>query len=257
VKTSGLLYAAIVFLPVTALAGGPFDGTWKVNMNHIHLSKKPSVYVIAGGNYTCSSCGPAYTVKADGTDQKVSGHDYDTVTVTLTPTTLTVSTKLKGKALSNVKTTLSADGSTREEFGTYTTGAQPVLVRSTAKRVGPAAPGDNPFAGSWLDTKIESVSDSGAIETLAMTDDGFTMSGNGESYDAKFDGKQYPVTGDPTNGTVMLKKISASQVVESDYSHGKLVETEQMTVSTDGKTLQIVDSQLRTGRVTRYTLDKQ
>jgi hypothetical protein len=257
VKTSGFVYAAIALIPAAAVAASPFDGTWKVNMNHIQLSKKPDVYVIDGGNFTCSSCGPAYTINADGTDQKVSGHDFDTVAVTLTATTLTVVTKLKGKTLSNVKSVLAADGSTVEDVGTYSGGAQPVIVKATAKRVSPAAPGASPFSGSWLDTKIESLSDSGGVETLGMTDDGFTMSSNGQSYDAKFDGKQYPVVGDPANGTVMLKKISASQVVESDYSHGKLVETVQMTVSADGKTLHVVDSQLRTGRVTRHIEDKQ
>jgi hypothetical protein len=257
VKTSGFLYAAIALIPAAALAASPFDGTWKVNMNHIQLSKKPDVYIIDGGNFTCSSCGPAYTIKADGTDQKVTGHDFDTAAVTLTATTLTLVTKFKGKTLSNVKSVLSADGSTLEEAGTYTSGAQPVMVKATTKRVTPAAPGASPFSGSWLHTKIESLSDSGAVESLGMTDDGFTMSSNGQRYDAKFDGKQYPVVGDPANGTVMLKKISASQVVESDYAHGKLVETVQMTVSADGKTLHVVDSQLLTGRVTRHTEDKQ
>jgi hypothetical protein len=55
----------------------------------------------------------------------------------------------------------------------------------------------------------------------------------------------------------LLKKVSALQVVESDYSHGKLVERVTRTVSADGKTLHIIDSQLRTGGVMRYTEDKQ
>jgi hypothetical protein len=257
VKTSGFVCAAIALLPAAALAAGPFDGTWKVNMNHVQLPKKPDVYVIEGGSFTCSSCGPAYTVKADGSDQKVAGHDYDTVAVTLTPTTLTMVTKVKGKTLSSVKAVVAADGSTLQVEGTYTGGAQPVIVKFPEKRVSAAAPGGNPFSASWLQTKVDSVSDAGLSETLGMTDDGFTLSSNGQSYAAKFDGKTYPVAGDPTNGMVLLKKVSALQVVESDYSHGKLVERVTRTVSADGKTLHIIDSQLRTGGVMRYTEDKQ
>jgi hypothetical protein len=257
VKTSSLACAVMILLPAAALAASAFDGTWKINMNHVQLSKKPDVYTVEGGNYTCSTCGPAYTVKADGTDQKVTGHDFDTVAVTVTATSLTVVRKLKGKTLAVSKKVIAADGNSAEQESTFTNGAAPVVVKSTAKRVGAATPGANPFSGSWLDSKIESVSDAGTAETVAMTDDGFTMKANGQSYDAKFDGKKYPVAGDATNTMVVLKKISDTEVVESDYSHGKLVETLHMTVSADGKTMHVVDTPLQTGQVTRYTLDKQ
>ena len=82
-KRSTFIYAAIALAPCAAFAASPFDGNWKVSLSHIQLSKKPDVYVITATSYTCSSCGPAYTVKADGTDQKVAGHDYDTVAVTV------------------------------------------------------------------------------------------------------------------------------------------------------------------------------
>jgi hypothetical protein len=257
VKASSLVCAAILLLPAAALAASAFDGTWKINMNHVQLSKKPDVYVLEGGNYTCSSCGPAYTVKADGTDQKVTGHGFDTLAVTATPTSLTLVTKLKGKTLSTVKKVVGADGNSAETEATFTNGAAPIIVKSTSKRVGTAAPGTSPFSGSWLDTKIDSVSDAGQSETVTMTDDGFTMKANGQNYDAKFDDKKYPVTGDATNTMVVLKKISDTEVMESDYTHGKLVETLRMKVSADGKTMHVIDTALQTGQVTRYTLDKQ
>jgi hypothetical protein len=257
VKASGLVCIAMVLLPGAALAASAFDGTWKMNMNHVQLSKKPDVDVVEGGNYTCSSCGPAYTVKADGTDQKVTGHGFDTIAVTTTATSLTLVTKLKGKTLASVKKVVAADGNSAETEATFTNGTAPIVVKSTSKRVGTAAPGASPFSGSWLDTKIDSVSDAGQTETVAMTDDGFTMKANGQNYDAKFDGKKYPITGDATNTMVVLKKISDTEVVESDYTRGKLVETLRMKVSADGKTMHVIDTPLQTGQVTRYTLDKQ
>jgi hypothetical protein len=257
VKASNRVCAAMLLLPGAALAASAFDGTWKINMNHVQLSKKPDVYVVEGGTYTCSSCGPAYTVKADGTDQKVTGHGFDTLAVTATPTSLTLVTKLKGKTLSTSRKVVAADGNSAETESTFTNGAAPVVVKSTSKRVGTAAPGASPFSGSWLDIKIDSVSDPGTSETVAMTDDRFTMKANGQSYDAKFDGKKYPVVGDATNTMVVLKRFSDTEVEESDYLHGKLVETLHMKVAADGKTMHVVDTPLQTGQVTRYTLDKQ
>jgi len=64
------------------LAQSPFDGTWKIDMNKVTLPQKPDVYLLENGMYSCKSCTPPYTVKADGTDQPVSGQPYfDTVAV--------------------------------------------------------------------------------------------------------------------------------------------------------------------------------
>jgi hypothetical protein len=65
-----------------ALAGSAFDGTWRTNLESVKTSGKPDVYLLAGGEYTCSSCSPELKVEADGAEHKVSGHAYyDTVMV--------------------------------------------------------------------------------------------------------------------------------------------------------------------------------
>jgi hypothetical protein len=256
-KRSTLVCAAIALAPCAAFAASPFDGNWKVSLSHIQLSKTPDVFVITATSYTCSSCAPAFTVKADGTDQKVTGHDYDTVAATVTSTSVTTVNKLKGKTLSSSKDVVSADGKTITDDSSYFYGSQPVEFKSTYTQVTPPAAGENALSGSWVQSKILSASDAALLETLGMTDDGFTMNSNGQSYDAKFDGKKYPITGDPTNTMVTLKKLGPSAVEESDYDKGKLVDVVRMTVSTDGKTLHIVDHSVRTNRTTRYSADKQ
>src|SRR5580658_9025050 len=76
--------AIATMAPMCAFAAGPVDGTWQVSIKHIQLPSKPYVYLFANGEFTCTSCVPAYTIKADGTDQKVSGHgDYDSEAVTI------------------------------------------------------------------------------------------------------------------------------------------------------------------------------
>ena len=256
-KRSTLICAAMALAPCAAFAASPFDGNWKVSLSHIQLSKKPDVHVITATSYTCSSCGPAYTVKADGTDQKVAGHDYDAVAVTVTSTTVTVVGKLKGKTLFTSKDTISADGKTITDDYTNSYGTQPIEFKSTYTQVTPPAAGENAQSGSWVQSKVMSASDSALVETLGMTEDGFTFSQNGQSYNAKFDGKKYPITGDPTGTMVTLKKLGASSVEESDYQNGKLVDVARMTVSADGKAVHVTDHNIRNDHTLRYTLDKQ
>src|SRR6266481_2814958 len=70
----GLLAALLVSVP--ALAQNAFDGTWKFNLSDAQFPKKPDVYLLQDGMYHCKTCAPPIDVKADGQDQKVSGHPY-------------------------------------------------------------------------------------------------------------------------------------------------------------------------------------
>ena len=89
-----------------------------------------------------------------------------------------------------------------------------------------------------------------------MTEDGFTMSSNGQSYNAKFGDKSFLTAGDLTNTMVNLRKVSDTEVIETDSQQGKPVETFDMTVSPDGKTLHVVDTMLFNKGVQHYDLTK-
>jgi hypothetical protein len=90
-----------------------------------------------------------------------------------------------------------------------------------------------------------------------MTADGFHMHWNGQSYDAKFDGEEYPIVGDPGRTTVSLKKIDANAVEEIDHRQGKVVDEIRVAASKDGKTIAVTDKDIAHGQTTTYTLDKQ
>lgn len=250
--------AALALIPASALAAGAFDGTWKASLDHIQLSKKPSVYVLAGGEYTCSTCGPAYTIKADGTDQKVTGHaGYDTESIAVTDAhTVKTTDKLKGKTVNVSTDTISADGKTDTVQSTDYTGAQPSKIKLLLTRVSDGAPGSHALSGSWLDSKVLALDGPSYTTTYGITDDGFTMSSNGQSYDAKFDGKKYPVTGDPAHTEVVVKKLAADEVQESDYQQGKLVGVGRFKVSADGKTIHASNTWIPTHRTVHWTMDK-
>jgi hypothetical protein len=56
-------------------------------------------------------------------------------------------------------------------------------------------------------------------------------------WSGKYDGKDYPVKGDPTVDTTSLKKTDAYSFVDIDKKAGKEVGRYQVTVSKDGKTM--------------------
>jgi hypothetical protein len=256
-KKSTLVSAMLALIPGAVLAG-TFDGTWKFDPTHLQMSQKPLVFLLADGSFTCSSCVPNPAIKADGTDQKVAGSTFDTVAVTVVgPNEIDVVRKLKGKTVESIKSTISANGNTLARESTDYTGTSPVVSKLSMKRVAPAPAGAHAISGSWVATKLESISDSGILETFSDSDDGFTMSANGQSYDAKFDGKKYPVTGDPAKTMVVLKRVGPNEVVETDFRKGKIDESIDLKVSADGKTINVTDTDIPTHRTDHFKLFKQ
>ena len=106
-----LLFPTLL-LPAAALAGTGFDGTWKTNMESLKTTGKPLVLLLAGGEYTCSSCNPPYTVKADGAEHKVTGQAYfDIAKVKVTgPNSADIVLKQGSKEFVRFSDTVSADG---------------------------------------------------------------------------------------------------------------------------------------------------
>lgn len=73
------------------------------------------------------------------------------------------------------------------------------------KRVAKGPAGSHALSGSWRGEKID-LSKSGLTVTYQTTTDGLKMSSlQGDSYDAKFDGKDYPINGDAGQTMVALK----------------------------------------------------
>src|ERR1700693_2304634 len=104
-----LLLAAsqlLLFAPMLMLAQSAFDGTWKIDLNNAQFPKKPDVYLLQNGMYHCKTCVPAIDIKADGQDQKVTGHPYfDTVSIKLVDDrTIEETDKKNGKTVVTSKT---------------------------------------------------------------------------------------------------------------------------------------------------------
>jgi hypothetical protein len=253
-----IITAALLLLPAVVLADSAFDGTWKQNMQSTRVMGRPEVLLLIDGEYTCSSCDPQLKVKADGAVQPVSGHAYyDAVSVRVVSPTMVESTLMQGGKVSvRMTESVSADGTTLTTKFTNHSGQKVMSGETTAKRVAKGPAGSHAISGSWQQQQAQG-NDTYRTMQLAMTADGFSWHQNGVGYDAKFDGKEYPVVGDPGHTSVTLKKIDANTVEEIDHRQGKVVDEIQIAAAKDGKTVEVTDRDLAHGQTVTFTLDKQ
>jgi hypothetical protein len=88
-------------------------------------------------------------------------------------------------------------------------------------------------AAKSITLKIESDGDN-----INYTSDGIDASGNPThvEYTAKYDGKDYPVTGSPNADTVALKRIDSNTIQSIMKKDGQVVMTVTSVVSEDGTT---------------------
>jgi hypothetical protein len=225
-----------------AAAQSSFDGTWKIDMNKVDPSKKPDVFLLQNGMYECKTCTPPYKVKADGTDQPVSGHPYyDTVAIkVVSDHEIEETDKKDGKVVATSTSTVSADGSTltfEVSDSSNTNGGPPVTGKFQATRVAKGPVGSNAISGSWRRGKIEDISDNAIVGTYKVSGDEIAMTNpNGQSYIAKLNGNDAPMKGDPGVTSVSGQMRGKDTLEETDKREGKMIGVWKMTVAADGKT---------------------
>jgi len=251
--------ATLLLVPAAALAGSNFDGTWKTRLDTMKVTGKPDTFTLQDGMYDCSSCAPEVKIKADGTDQKVSGHPYyDTMAVkVVSPTLIEITTKKNGKLIGNAEYSLSADGKTLNGKFRDHTGAQEATGTFSETRLAAAPAGAHALSGSWQPNQLADANDTLRTVRYHMSNDEFTMHWNGQSYEAKFDGKEYPVANDPGGTKVAVKRIDDNTVEETDSREGKVTDQIHLAAAPDGKTIQVTDKDMLHDQVTTYTLERQ
>jgi hypothetical protein len=254
-----ILVTVALLLPAMAFAGSSFDGTWKARLDSVKMTGKPDVWQIADGDYSCSSCVPAVKVKADGAMHKVAGHAYyDELAVrVVNPTTIEMTQNKAGKVMGSVTYTLSTDGNTLTGKFTDHSGAKTVTGSFTETRMAAASAGSHATSGSWQQSAMGDISDAGRTVAYEAAGDHFRMHANGQSYDARFDGKEYPIVGDPGHTRVTLKKLDDNTVEETDHRLGKVTDEIRLATSADGKSMTITDKDVLHGQTSSVTFDKQ
>jgi hypothetical protein len=253
------LLPLLFLVPMAAWADSPFDGTWVTKAESIVMSQKPWVILLDKGIFQNESMVPPLKVKADGTDQPVSGYaSFDSITVRIVGTDSFESTGKKAGKVMFVNTwTVSSDGKTLKIKWSDQSGTAPVTGETVFTRVKSGPKGSNAVSGSWRAEKLEDLSTNGQTVTYKVTADGLSMSTpTGQSYEAKFDGKDYSMAGDPAQTMVSLKLVNAHTIIETDKQLGKVVEVDTMTVSPDGKSIKVSWEGKQTGRTGHYEMGK-
>ena len=257
------LWWAVLLLPVLVWAGeSPFNGTWKIDLSKVQFPDKPDTWVLQAGRYQCSTCEPRVDVKADGTDQPTAGAKYrDTSAVKLIDDkTVEFTDKKGGKVVGTERWTVSADGKTLGvEFTGYPEASQePVKGKSTLARVAAGPMGSHAISGSWRAEKVDTVTSNALTYTYKMSADGLLFSAaTGETYDAKFDGKDYPIKGDRAGAVVSVRKIDERSLDETTKIGGKVVYVNHITVSPDGKSMTLKWEDKQRGTTTTWVAARQ
>ena len=235
---------SVLLLSLLAQAQSQFDGTWKIDMNSVQLPKKPDVFLLQNAMYECKSCVPPISIKADGTDQKVTGYPYfDTMSMkVIDDHNIEGTTKRDGKVVGTEKDSISADGNTLNV--SWTDSGQPSggtqSGHYTSNRVAKGPVGANPLSGSWRGEKAEASADA-TTWTYKVNGNELTMTNRtGQSYTAKLDGTEAPYKGDPGTTSVSLKMLGKDTLEETDKREQKIISISKMTVASDGKSAKIV-----------------
>ena len=115
----------------------------------------------------------------------------------------------------------------------------------------------NPAVGKNVTVVYEAAGDS-----VKVTVDGVDADGKPEhsEWTGKFDGKDYPVTGDPANDMRSYRRVNDHRLALTDKKDGKVTLTGRIVVSADGKsrTVTISGTDAKGAKVTSIQVyDKQ
>jgi hypothetical protein len=247
-----LFFMILLLLPVLAWAQSPFDGTWMGDLKGSIVNQDiqmPLTILEQNGTFQYSDI----NVKADGTDQPTpKSQAFDAVAVKVVDDkTVEVVGKKGGKVVELIKFISSPDSKmSTVEVTLHFDDSKPQATQTmTFIRIAAGPSGAHPVSGTW---KPQTYIESHAV-TYKSSPDGLIMSApDGKSFDAKFDGKDYPIKGGIAGMTVSLAKVNDHTIIETDKVGEKIIEVSTMTVSADGKTLTVKSESKELGRTTMF-----
>ena len=220
-------------------ANDPFVGEWKLNPSRSKLTDQMKVRSIATNKYVFDfGDGGAETIAADGTDQP--GNSGTTLSVTVEgPDSWKVVRKKEGRILLTAAWRLSKDGNTlTDDFTAIEPNGSTFNLNYVYKRTA-GGPG---FAGTWESTS-ETVNSVFVLQIRPYEGDGlsFIDPSEEETKNVKFDGKDHANVGPNVapDSASSIRRINKHTLEMTDKINGKIVDTQQIKLSSDLKTLTI------------------
>src|SRR6476620_6464146 len=221
----------------TSWADNPFVGKWKLNPSRSKLSDEMKVELVSGNKYGFDfGSGHPETVVADGTDQPADFATTLAVTIEA-PNKWKVVRKKDGTAIITATWELSQNGNTLTDHFTSTSsnGTQSSLDYVYDRTAGTAG-----FAGTWESDSVQ-VNSVFEIQIEPYEEEGlsFFSLADQTTKNTKFDGKDYPGSGPslPKGFTTSGHRVSTLTIQLTDKLAGKIMDTRQVDISTDLKTL--------------------
>lgn len=224
-------------------ANDPFVGKWKLNVSRSTIVDQMVVEVAGPNKYTFRfEGGPPETILADGTDQ--TGLPGTTLSVKVDDSgTLKVVRKQGGRIVVSAVWKLSEDGRIlHDAFTGMQSDGPAVTTNYVYKRMS----GTSGFAGNWEST-TEPLGLKFELQIEPYGGEGLSFVRQGSVKNITFDGQDHAVASATAGATVSGRRQSERALAYTDKNGGKVVDTQALTLSPDGKTLTI--SVHRTGQV--------
>ena len=218
-------------------ADNSFVGRWKLNPSRSKLSDEMKVERVSGNKYAFDfGSGHPETVVADGTDQP--GDLATTLAVTIeAPNKWKVVRKKDGATIITATWELSQDGHTLTDHFTSTSSNG---TKSSLDYVYDRTAGTAGFAGTWESDSVQ-VNSVFEFQIQPYEEDGLSFINIAQqtTKNIKFDGKDYPGSGPslPKGFTTSGQRVSALTLQLTDKVAGKIMDTRQVDLSPDLKTL--------------------
>jgi hypothetical protein len=239
---------------VVTAADAPYIGKWKMNSAKSSVTGQTlSIEKTASGAMRYDSGGFAYEFKTDGKEYPLPDGGT-TAWKAVDAKTWDVTNRKNGKATANYRLVLDGDTMTFQSVLSKADGGT-LNESGKATRVS-GGPG---FMGKWKisDAKIAVTT----MDIAANGADGVTIQfpEQGATCRAKFDGKDYPLTGTLVgNGSAYaLKKTGARSFEITEKLNGKPMYVDKINVSDDGKTLVMDGTPTSANEPVKFIYDRQ
>ncbi len=235
----GIFLAACVATPAVVAAGAaanPFIGEWKLDASKSRTPDEMKVESKGGNTYVFDFGGGPETIVADGTDQKGLSGTLLSVQQEAADTWI-VKRKLDGRLMLRATWKLSADAKTLTDYyREFETDGSTVSLDYVYERTG----GGTGFTADWQSIK-ETNNATILMHVKAFEGDGLSFISEHRTRNVKFDGRDYPIE-EPNPGrgsTTSVRRVDDRNLVLTEKSDGKVLDTQEIVLSADGKTLTI------------------
>ena len=235
-----LVCFACLIAATSHAADEPLIGKWKLNLSKSKLADQMTIAPVGANRYrlTFAGVGETETPVADGTDQP--GVQGSTISVTIeAPGNWKIQRKRGGSTVLTAIWKLSDDGKTLTDtfIGNQPDGSTSHVDLVYKRAEGSAS--NSGIPGTWETT--EEKADPFEIEIRPYEGDGlsFIISGGAPASNMKLDGKDYPSAGASSSAgnSTSARRLGDHSIEVTKKLKGKIIETRQITVSPDLKTL--------------------